>query len=68
MRTLPLYFSVIVSGIIAYGNASIIFTGGVGKNGSTVAVRIIIKLLTCLIAKKRKSQSVEFVFFSLLLF
>lgn len=40
MRTIPLYFSVIVSIIIAYGNASIIFTGGVGKNGSTVAVRI----------------------------
>lgn len=40
MRTIPLYFSVIVSAIIAYGNASIIFTGGVGKNGSTVAVRI----------------------------
>lgn len=41
MKTFPLYFAVVISGILAFQNASIIFTGGVGKNGSTVAVRTI---------------------------
>ena len=40
VKTLPLYGAVLISGILAFENASVIFTGGVGKNGSTVAVRI----------------------------
>lgn len=38
VKTLPLYIAVFVSGMLAFENASVIFTGGVGKNGSTVAV------------------------------
>ncbi|XP_050089801.1 cholinephosphotransferase 1 isoform X2 [Anopheles aquasalis] len=37
IKTVPLYFAVFVFGLLAYQNASVIFTGGVGKNGSTVA-------------------------------
>ncbi|XP_058464944.1 cholinephosphotransferase 1 isoform X8 [Malaya genurostris] len=37
IRIVPLYFAVFVYGLLAYENASVIFTGGVGKNGSTVA-------------------------------
>ncbi|XP_055600697.1 cholinephosphotransferase 1 isoform X1 [Uranotaenia lowii] len=37
IKIVPLYFAVFVFGLLAYGNASVIFTGGVGKNGSTVA-------------------------------
>ncbi|XP_058836579.1 cholinephosphotransferase 1 isoform X4 [Topomyia yanbarensis] len=37
IRIVPLYFAVFVFGLLAYENASVIFTGGVGKNGSTVA-------------------------------
>lgn len=40
IKVVPLYFAVFVYGLLAYENASVIFTGGVGKNGSTVAVRI----------------------------
>lgn len=39
IKIVPLYFAVFVFGLLAYENASVIFTGGVGKNGSTVAVR-----------------------------
>jgi hypothetical protein len=40
IKQLPLYFAVFVSGWLAYEYCSVIFvTGGVGKNGSTVAVR-----------------------------
>lgn len=46
VKTFPLYFAVVISGFLAFENASIIFTGGVGKNGSTVAVRILTKSLT----------------------
>lgn len=38
VKTLPLYIAVFISGLLAFANASVIFTGGVGKNGSTVAV------------------------------
>lgn len=41
IKIVPLYFAVFVFGLLAYENASVIFTGGVGKNGSTVAVRIV---------------------------
>ncbi|XP_052563270.1 cholinephosphotransferase 1 isoform X1 [Culex pipiens pallens] len=37
VKILPLYFAVFVFGLLAFQNASVIFTGGVGKNGSTVA-------------------------------
>ncbi|XP_065083500.1 cholinephosphotransferase 1 isoform X7 [Ochlerotatus camptorhynchus] len=37
IKIVPLYFAVFVFGLLAYENASVIFTGGVGKNGSTVA-------------------------------
>ncbi|XP_037037894.1 cholinephosphotransferase 1 isoform X2 [Bradysia coprophila] len=37
IKTFPLYFAVVIAGILAFQNAAIIFTGGVGKNGSTVA-------------------------------
>lgn len=37
IKTFPLYFAVVISGILAFQNAAVIFTGGVGKNGSTVA-------------------------------
>ncbi|XP_055628829.1 cholinephosphotransferase 1 isoform X4 [Toxorhynchites rutilus septentrionalis] len=37
IKIVPLYFAVFVYGLLAYENASVIFTGGVGKNGSTVA-------------------------------
>jgi hypothetical protein len=40
IKQIPLYFAVFVSGWLAYEYCSVIFvTGGVGKNGSTVAVR-----------------------------
>jgi hypothetical protein len=43
MKQIPLYFAVVVSGWLAYEYCSVIFiTGGVGKNGSTVAVRFLI--------------------------
>lgn len=38
LKTIPLYFAVAFAGIIAFEYATVIFTGGVGKNGSTVAV------------------------------
>lgn len=38
LRTIPQYFSVFVQGLLAYSSLSVVFTGGVGKNGSTVAV------------------------------
>lgn len=48
---LPFYMSVFVSIYLGVSYAVVIFTGGVGKNGSTVAVRsmsiIINKLLHC---------------------
>ncbi|XP_053661363.1 cholinephosphotransferase 1 [Anopheles marshallii] len=37
VKTIPLYFAVFVFGLLAYQNSAVIFTGGVGKNGSTVA-------------------------------
>ncbi|XP_053671489.1 cholinephosphotransferase 1 [Anopheles nili] len=37
IKTIPLYFAVFVFGLLAYQNSAVIFTGGVGKNGSTVA-------------------------------
>uniref|UniRef100_A0AAG5DH38 diacylglycerol cholinephosphotransferase n=1 Tax=Anopheles atroparvus TaxID=41427 RepID=A0AAG5DH38_ANOAO len=37
IKTVPLYFAVFVFGLLAYQNSAVIFTGGVGKNGSTVA-------------------------------
>lgn len=39
IKLIPLNAAVFVFGLIAYQNIIVIFTGGVGKNGSTVAVR-----------------------------
>lgn len=39
LQQVPLYFAVFVYGLMVYGHASVIFNGGCGKNGSTVAVR-----------------------------
>lgn len=40
VKTFPLYIAVLIAGMLAFEYATVIFTGGVGKNGSTVAVRI----------------------------
>lgn len=33
--------AVLINASLAYGTACVVFTGGCGKNGSTVAVRIL---------------------------
>lgn len=39
MKLIPIGIACAVAVYLAQANVSIIFTGGVGKNGSTVAVR-----------------------------
>lgn len=38
---MPMVIAVLMALILAQANISVIFTGGVGKNGSTVAVRLL---------------------------
>lgn len=40
---IPVYFAILIYGLMAHGTASVILKGGCGKNGSTVAVRKILK-------------------------
>lgn len=40
MKLIPVYIAFILALLVIYGYTIIIFTGGIGKNGSTVAVRI----------------------------
>lgn len=41
VKLIPMTFACFVAFILAQANIAVIFTGGVGKNGSTVAVRML---------------------------